>query len=32
VQPLTPSGFLLEGHYMVLYGQCATCVTAGGSR
>src|SRR5712692_188096 len=26
VQPLTPSGFLLEGHYMVLYGQCATCV------
>ena len=28
VQPLTPAGFLLEGHYMVLYGQCATCVTA----
>jgi len=26
VQPLTPAGFLLEGHYMVLYGQCATCV------
>ena len=26
VQPLIPSDFLLEGHYMVLYGQCATCV------
>ncbi len=26
VQSLTPSGFLLEGHYMVLYGLCATCV------
>ena len=28
VQPLTPPGFLLEGHYMVLYGQCASCVNA----
>lgn len=25
-QPLTPAGFLLEGHYMVLYGLCSTCV------
>ena len=25
VQLLTPPGFLLEGHYMVLYGRCATC-------
>jgi Fur family ferric uptake transcriptional regulator len=32
VQPLTPSGFLLEGHYMVLYGQCATCAKTSGSR
>ena len=25
VQLLTPPGFLLEGHSMVLYGRCATC-------
>jgi Fur family transcriptional regulator, ferric uptake regulator len=26
VEPVVPSGFLLEGYSLVLYGQCATCV------
>ena len=26
VDPLTPADFLLEGHYMMLYGLCAACV------
>lgn len=26
---LTPAGFILEGHEVVLYGQCTTCVSAG---
>jgi hypothetical protein len=28
VNPSSPFGCLLEGHSMVLYGQCATCVKA----
>jgi hypothetical protein len=26
VEPLIPTDFLLERHYMVLYGLCAACV------
>jgi Fur family transcriptional regulator, ferric uptake regulator len=28
-EPLIPAEFLLEGHYMVLYGLCAACVRTG---
>ncbi len=28
LKSLTPAGFLLEGHEVVLYGQCGQCVAA----